>query len=79
MTKLKSGTKYVVFDSRYRLAVPIEYLDKIIQDGLMLDFSWDGSSAEVIKSVYPIMRCKFIDGESIDHCIAITNLSGEDK
>lgn len=78
MSKLKSGTKYAILGDNYKLAVPVALLDKILQEGLMVDHSWDTDySTEIIKSVHPIESCKFVDGVEIDHIIAEAKLSGD--
>jgi len=78
MSKLRTGTKYAIINSYYKLAIPVSLLEKILELGVLVDLTWDDvHHRETVKKVEFLDNCKFIDGNEIDLVIAQQKLAGE--
>ncbi len=72
---MRKGKKFAVINSYKKLCVPIEFLPKLLDNCFMVETEYSGEGRDSIKSIEPIDKCEFFDGEDIDMAEAVNKLS----
>ena len=70
---MHKGTKYAVVNNYKRMAVPVEFLPKLLEVAILVETSYD-NGRDYISSVHDIDKVEIYDGEEFDIAIAEAKL-----